>query len=219
MKMIKWPLAMAALAIGISTASAVPIINGDFELPVLPGGYSNEPAPGAITGWEVTGGGASTGTGSGDVDFIGSFWQANDGVQSVDLNGNDDAAAIRQAIALPVGTARVSFAMTGNPQGGVGTKSLTLSLLNLDGSTFLTLPDFTYEVTGANSFTNMLWEDRLGVFNVATAGTYYLEFKSGNTGTPFGPVIDSVSVPDGGMTVMLLGMSVTTLGLIRRKLS
>ncbi|MDB6154404.1 MAG: hypothetical protein JWL90_2857, partial [Chthoniobacteraceae bacterium] len=214
--MIKWPLAMAALAIGISTASAVPIVNGDFELPVLPGGYSNESHPGNITGWEVTGGGAATT--SGDVDFIGTYWQANDGVQSVDLNGNDAPAAIRQLINLQVGIARVDFAMTGNPQGGLGTKSLTLSLLNPDGITFLTLPDFTYEVTAANSFADMQWEKRLGVFDVPTAGSYYLEFKSGNAGTPFGPVIDSVSVPDGGMTVMLLGMSVTTLGLIRRKL-
>ena len=110
------------LVAGASPAAAAPFTNGSFELgSVNPGsGWitlgSGNPA---ITGWEIF---------DGTIDYIGTYWQAANGSRSLDLNGNDGPAGIRQTFdTIGGGTYQVSFALAGNPDGAPLTKSVQVT--------------------------------------------------------------------------------------------
>ena len=68
----------------------------------------------------------------------------------------------------------------------------------------------------------MGWVKESATFNVVTPGDYTLSFASLNDPYgAFGPALADVSmstVPDGGMTVALLGGALAGLGAMRRKL-
>jgi len=104
--------AFALVAVAASQASAAPFTNGSFELTSggNPGAGFITKAGGdlSITGWVVTGD---------SVDYIGTYWQAAQGVRSVDLNGNDPGG-IQQTFDTVAGQLyRVNFALAGNPDG------------------------------------------------------------------------------------------------------
>ena len=110
------------LVAGASPAAAAPFTNGSFELgSVNPGGgwitlSSGNPA---ITGWEIF---------DGTIDYIGTYWQAADGSRSLDLNGSDGPAGVRQTFDTIGGaTYQVSFALAGNPDGAPFTKSVQVT--------------------------------------------------------------------------------------------
>lgn len=188
-------LAIAALlALGASAASAQVITNGSFEAgAAMPGaGFVTVPALNstAITGWTVGGAG---------VDYIGTYWQAADGERSIDLSALR-AGSIAQAVETVVGrTYRVSFFLSGNPDGGLGQK---VAVSSVSGS----LPGIElYTVGPANGRGNMLWEARNYRFT-AFDTTSTITFASA-TDTPFGPALDNVSitaVPEPSTWAMLL---------------
>ncbi len=173
--------AAALLIFGATSASAVSIANGSFEVgaAIPAGGFITVPALNstAITGWTVGGGG---------VDYVGTYWQAADGVRSVDLSGNS-AGGISQTISTIAGRSyRVAFYLSGNPDAGVGQK---VAVTSVSGN----LPDIEfYNVGAANSRTNMLWQ-RFTYDFTAFDTTSTLTFASA-TRTAFGPAVDNVSI-------------------------
>jgi len=77
---------VALLTLSFSTAEAQIIENGNFESATVdPGnrwtGLTNGST--SIDAWIVT---------SGNIDYVGTWWLASEGIRSVDLNGNTDGA-------------------------------------------------------------------------------------------------------------------------------
>lgn len=174
-------IAASLVLFAASSASAVSITNGSFELgaEIAPGGFRTVQALNttAITGWKVGGAG---------VDYVGTYWQAADGVRSIDLSGRN-AGSVSQTISTVAGkTYKVLFLLSGNPDGGLGQK---IAVTSVSGS----IPDIeTYTVGAANSRTNMLWQRYSYIFT-AFDSTSDLTF-AGATRTPYGPALDNVSI-------------------------
>jgi choice-of-anchor C domain-containing protein len=182
--MKKLILSAAAAAIltvslaGVSAAAGPTIVNGSFETGTDPVVFTQLSAvnSASITGWTVS---------SGTVDYIGTYWQAADGVRSLDLSGSG-VGAVQQTFVTTVGTSyRVTFSMSGNPEGGTGTKTMTAST----GGTPIA---FSYEVGAGNTRVDMKWTNKSFLFT-ATAATTTLTFTS-TTNTVFGPALDNVRV-------------------------
>lgn len=182
MKKIWQCAAIAAMALTGVSASAATVINGSFELGTDPGVFTPLGAgSNAITGWTIGGFG---------VDYIGTYWEASDGVRSVDLS-NLNEGSVSQTLETIVGNSyTVTFDLSGNPDGGLDNK---ISVISISGS----LPQIeTYSVGPANSRDNMLWQTYSYTFTAfATAST--LTFASAEE-TPFGPALDNVSIIDNG---------------------
>jgi len=163
--------------VGISAAAGATIVNGSFETgtdPVVSTQLSAVST--SITGWTVS---------SGTVDYIGTYWQAADGVRSLDLSGSG-VGAVQQTFVTTVGTSyRVTFSMSGNPEGGTGTKTMTAST----GGTPIA---FSYEVGAGNTLVDMKWAKKSFLFT-ATAAATTLTFTS-TTNTVYGPALDNVRV-------------------------
>jgi choice-of-anchor C domain-containing protein len=180
-----------ALVSGVGVAHATNlIVNGSFELgtfdsspfDTVPGGSS------AITGWTV---------GGNSVDWIGSYWQPEDGLRSIDLSGNSPGSVSQVLTGLTVGNRyTVSFWLAGNPDGGPTTKPAQVSA-GVDSSVFL------FDVTG-HSKGSMGWVQDHFSF-VAGSGSETLTFAS-LSGTAYGPALDNVSlsVPEASTWAMML---------------
>lgn len=211
MKRILLSLAMALGAMA-GSASAATIINGSFEAPTANVGSFNTYGAGstALTGWTIS---------NASIDHIGSgFWQASDGVQSVDLNGNQGASTISQVISgLVSGTMyQVLFDMAGNPQGAPDIKTMNVSV-GMAG-----VSSYSFD-TSATSTAAMGWVTNAYTFTAgATSGL--LSFASTTSGCCFGPALDNVRiqavvspipVPASGL-LLLAGLGAVA-GLRRRK--
>src|SRR5918996_3601962 len=91
------------------------VVNGDFELPFVPGAFLTYPPGPALTGWMIT---------SGTIDHIGTHWQAASLRQSLDLNGLEQGT-ISQTLATVAGERYIlRFAMAGNPDGPPALKTM-----------------------------------------------------------------------------------------------
>jgi choice-of-anchor C domain-containing protein len=190
-------LAAAAMATitGFATlpANAVSLIqDGGFDTPLSAGTfttYSSGQTFGAGNVWSVT---------QGSVDEIGNYWQAPPmGGGSVDLSGNS-AGAIQQSFNAAAGTYSLQFYLSGNPDGGLGTKQITV---DVGGAS----QDFFYTLGGGNSKTNMGYILETLTFHSA-GGSNLLTFTSDTDGS-FGGVIGGVAVsaiPEPAIWAMLL---------------
>jgi choice-of-anchor C domain-containing protein len=169
------------LAAAASPAAAAPFTNGSFELgAVNPGGgwITLGSGSSAITGWEIF---------DGTIDLIGTYWQAADGSRSVDLNGNDGSAGIRQTFDTIGGaTYQVSFALSGNPDGAPLSKSVEVTSGGISQL-------FTFTIPPGASHTDMGWAYQSLLFTAA-GGSTTLSFRSDTAGAYFGPAIDDVRV-------------------------
>ena len=202
------------LAANVVQGASVPIINGSFEDPDL--GNTSFVTYGtgdpSLTGWTIT---------TGSIDHIGNYWQAAAGKQSLDMNGtgspaNAQTGTIEQTVHLTSGNqAIVHFDLAGNPDAGPVVKTLQVSLIGPLGG----MQTFTFDTSFA-SHGNMGWVLETAIFNVLTPGDYTLQFASQDDGQ-FGPALDNVTmstVPDGGLTVALLGFALVGVEGLRRKL-
>ena len=202
-----------ALGFAAASAGAATIVNGSFEMGTNPGSTFTTEAPGstAITGWTVGGFG---------VDYIGGYWQASDGVRSIDLSALS-AGSLSQTLSTVIGQKyTVSFDLSGNPENGVGSK---ISVVSISGS----LPDIkVYNVGPSNSRENMNWQGFKYTFT-AFATSSILTFASAEY-NPFGPALDNVSILTGdgtGSTVpepatwafMLIGFGTVGIAARRRR--
>ena len=173
-----------------SSSHASLIANGSFEasLGSCPdpsgGGYAVYSSPSAqcISGWNVI---------SANVHYIGAYWQAADGVLSIDLDGLGGASGgIEQTFASDVGaTYLVTFSMAGNPDNIPVVKPMRVAAAGQSA-------DFEFNTTG-KTHSDMGWTRMQWTF-VATDVTTALSFQSltGELGlaTGWGAVVDDVSV-------------------------
>ena len=152
------------------------IQNGSFENGANPGLFQTINAVSTvITGWTVS---------QGSIDYIGTVWQASNGVRSLDLSGGN-AGRIQQTFNTTVGkTYRVTFDLAGNPNTSPTIKQMRISAA---GSS----DNFSFDITG-KSTTNMGWLSKSWDFT-ANSTTTTLEFIS-LTNSFDGPALDNVSV-------------------------
>ena len=156
-----------------------------------------EPSTGStcITGWTVGDGTMDPGMGS--VDLIATYWQNPPGSYSVDLDGSHPGSIYQTFDTVSGATYTVTFDLSGNPDGGDGTKYLQVTA---DGSTV----DYTYTVGPSNSKSNMLYELETFTF-MASGPSTTLTFASEDASTsPYGPVIGDVSLSPEPSTWSLL---------------
>jgi hypothetical protein len=208
-----WALAAGCgLAAFQSSAQVIPV---DTFGPI--GGNSSFFSIGAAAtfgqnnGWTVT---------SGTLDVIGGYWQSPDGLQTLDMDGSNPGA-IATTINVPTaGTVDISFYLAGNFFGNyTGTKYLNVQL---GGAT---AQEFTVLNTG-QTVNNMGWTLESASFYDPTPGPTVLSFASldpgdSDSGPALGTVtaseVSSSSVPDGGASLMLLGLSGGGLIFLRRR--
>ena len=173
---------LAVLALAGATLGFTGATNGSFETGTyLDSGSGFEQlnvGDTSITGWTVD---------AGSVDWIGTYWVAQDGVMSIDMSGSD-AGAISQTFATTIGnTYTVSFFLSGNPAGPPTVKTLDVS------ATGGTLSHYAFDTT-ASTLTSMNWAAESYSF-LATTSSTTLSFVSTTAG-PFGPAIDNVVVTE-----------------------
>ena len=202
MRLLMGGLAAAVLCAGGAHAATTSNLlqNGSFENGTDPGVFITVPGgdSSTITGWTV---------GGDSVDYIGSYWQPEDGTRSIDLSGNGPGT-LSQSFATTFGqTYNVSFWIAGNPDGPPPTKSISAQVLSG------TDPVYSFSVAG-HTKTNMGWVKE----NFTFTGTGYdtLVFADLNSGSPYGTALDNVSVSAVPLpaSAPMLGAALVTLGVV-----
>jgi choice-of-anchor C domain-containing protein len=173
---------LAAIALAAPTLAFTGLGNGSFETGAYVdngSGFRQLNAPNvSITGWTVD---------AGSVDWIRTYWPAQDGSMSIDMSGVE-AGTLSQTFATTIGnTYNVSFQLSGNPAGDPAVKTLEVS------ATGGTVGLYSYDVTG-NDLTHMNWRPETYSF-LATSASTTLSFVSTTAGA-FGPAIDNVVVTE-----------------------
>lgn len=167
------------------------IKNGSFEAGVSLDSFATlSSGSNAITDWSVE---------SGEVDYIGSYWPAEDGGRSVDLNGLQKGA-ISQTFDTVVGaTYNVSFYMSGNPdswQAGQSEsyKSSSTKIMTVSATGATSIVYMYDKSLEGNTRSDMKWKLMAYAFKATSANTT-LTFSSDTEGA-FGPVVDNVKAPE-----------------------
>lgn len=118
-------LAFGAVAPTLSMAAGPTILNGSFEInasSIPSGGFTTVFAGNSstIADWSVT---------SGSVDWVGTYWQAENGIASIDLSGNGAGKITQTITGLTKGDEyEITFWLAGNPDGGSGGKTGTIKV-------------------------------------------------------------------------------------------
>jgi choice-of-anchor C domain-containing protein len=159
-------------------SAATGFSDGSFETPVVASNTFVTIFPGQPLGpWTVT---------SGNVDLIGAgFWQAADGVQSLDLDGGQAGAVSQTFATSPLFAYEVSFALAGNP---VDLPVVKTGQVLVNGHVAL---NFSFDTTGKTE-AHMGYVHREFAFQ-ATGNATTIEFASTTAGA-FGAVIDDVEI-------------------------
>ncbi len=177
-------LGSAALVAGLALAASPCrgqnlITNGGFELGPNPGSFASVCPPStSITGWTVI---------RDCVHYMGSYWVADDGVRSLDLDALEgDSGGISQSFATTPGRLYlVSFSLAGNYVSGPALKRMRVLAAGASA-------EFTFDITGRSS-ANMGWTRHRWSFT-AVAPLTTLEFWSVTSPSGYGPALDRVSV-------------------------
>jgi choice-of-anchor C domain-containing protein len=203
---------LGLLALSFSANAQNIVLNPSFETPVEPANSFGSFSAGstALTSWTVA---------SGSIDHIGAgFWQAADGVQSVDMNGTDAGSIFQDLATTPGSSYNLSFSLAGNPAGGPTIKHLQVFWNGTSQGIF------TFDTTG-KSFGNMGYvSDALNGLS-ATGATTRLQFTSTDAGSNAGPALDNVSVvkatvtatPEPGSLAFFTVSGLSGAGLLLRK--
>ncbi len=192
MKYLSAVVALGALLLAAQPAGAASIVNGDFEQG--PYGPSDPPfsfvtlgsGDTSINGWTVGGAG---------VDYIGDYWYdhtlgVGENGHSIDMSALSAGSLTQQLTGLVVSqTYRVSFWMSGNPEGGAGSRSLQVAATGNPSSG--TLSVIVAAAAGPHPYT-LNWTQFYYDFT-ATASSAALTFTSLEN-NPFGPALDDVSI-------------------------
>ena len=197
--------AAAAVLLLPTTAHAAAFVNGGFESGTTSNPFTTVTGENSttITGWTVPAGSS--------VDYIGNYWQAQEGARSVDLNGNAQGG-IQQTFDTVINQMyTVSFWLAGNPDGAPTIKDV------LVGATGTAAQLFSFDSTGA-THANMGWKNYTYNFTATSASTT-LSFASQNA-TAYGAVLDNVSVsavPEPATWAMMLFGFALVGGAMRRR--
>jgi len=167
---------------GSALAAFAGVTNGSFETGTHSGAPFDTLSVGStnLTGWTIT---------SGTIDWVNSYWQAKDGSKSLDLSGTG-SGAISQTLATTIGKNYVvSFALSGNPDGGPAVKTLVVSATGGATTTYT----FDTGIAG-NTHADMKWAAKTYSFTATSASTV-LAFTSATAGF-YGPALDNVVVSE-----------------------
>lgn len=212
-KRIARTVLLALLASGSVTHAATLVQNGSFE---------NDPAPGSVgqnngllfsqlvgssQGWDVYGalpGWTKVGGGSGiEVQTNKAVAQTDAmfGKHYVELDSNNNSA-MRQTLSLTVGGYKLSFWFSPralrNVQSTAETNGISYSIANLSGS--IAGPG------GAAGTSVGAWTEITGIFKVAQAGSYNLDFAATGSSDSYGGFIDNVSVAPSPVPIPAAGL-------------
>jgi choice-of-anchor C domain-containing protein len=188
MRTLTLACALAALFLLCNAGSGVPVksrkpkpvellINGSFEEGPDPGMWKPlDKGSKAIKGWTVT---------RGQIDYVGTFWQAADGKRSIDLHGSPGYGGIQQTFATKKGQRyRVTFSIAGTP--GIGAKRMGVGAAGQKAEFRCDGTKFTKEKMG--------WATHKWEF-IAEGNKTTLEFYTLETTDPArGAILDNASV-------------------------
>lgn len=203
----------------LTNANANLIKNGSFEVGtdfpesmlLLPGGSTD------INEWEVTREG---------IDYKGTFWEASDGVRSLDLDNSPGFGGIKQEFPTISGVMYfVTFDMAGNPywDPNLGFDDPPIKYMRVEVDAAGQYHDFSFNVAG-HDFNDMGWEERSWQFTADSDSTtieFYTLHSDSSEGDYSGysgwcgPALDNVSVVPEPATLSLLGLG--SLVLLRKR--
>lgn len=201
--MKKLILAAAAMVAFPAIAHAGPFINGSFESGTNPGVFTPLGAGStAINGWTV---------GGDSIDYIGTYWNAQNGSRSVDLSGNAPGSIFQTFDTVLGQVYNVTFFLGANGDGPPPTKTVDVSATgNAVGSYSVGTTPFPPNVTAWTPFTYTF---------TATGTSTTLTFTSTGT-TAYGAALDNVNVtavPEpAAWALMILGFGAIG-GVMRRR--
>jgi hypothetical protein len=126
---------VASAAVPLSSAGAVSILNGSFEIGVDPGSFTNLNAGSTnITDWTIA---------SGNIDYIGDYWTAADGSDQKTLQ-----------LSAGVGTNNYTFDISGHSLSSMGWVFEHFFFTADGGSDTLTFASLTTGDSGNSSYPN-----------------------------------------------------------------
>ena len=176
------------IAVSASQADAAYVVDGNFNSPYAGATFDNLTSGQSYGGWTVTGFGSGS-YGAAGVDWIGAYWAApSAGGGSVDLDGLAPGGITQTIANLSAGSYVLSFYLSGNPDGGLGTKTMEVTVGDV-------VKSFSYTVTGANSLSDMRYQLETVSFTLTSSTTIPLSFQSlDGDGSPWGAVVGEVSI-------------------------
>jgi choice-of-anchor C domain-containing protein len=166
---------------GSALAAFAGVANGSFEDGTYGGGAFQVLNAGStdLTGWAIT---------AGSVDWIDTYWAAQDGSKSLDMSGSS-AGAINQTLATTTGaTYFVSFYLSGNPADAPAAKTM---IVDASGAA---PQNFVFDTGTGNTVSDMKWSLQ-GYSFVAASSSTVLTFTSTTAGL-IGPALDNVVVTE-----------------------
>jgi choice-of-anchor C domain-containing protein len=159
------------LILATSTIGFGQLVNGSFEGSAYSGGsfYPLFGGSTAIPGWIVGDFGLG---GPHGVDLITNYWDASDGVDSVDLSGYAAGSISQTFPTVPGVTYKVTFDMSANPDGGPRVYSMSVDATGNAAATY------TYDTGAKGNSSNfyapngdMKWETMTYSFTATSAST------------------------------------------------
>jgi choice-of-anchor C domain-containing protein len=200
-------LALAGALVGAAVVPACAnISNGTFAGTVTGGAAPffqnvNQGDTTTIPGWTVT---PRPNTDQGSVDWIGSYWVAPGGTQSVDLDGNTPGGIAQTVLGTVAGRVyKLNFELSQNPDNGPATNTLNV----ITGSIVTPL-----SITGHSAYNTVSGYEAHTITFTATGSSTYIGFAS--TDAPndaFGAVIADVTLTPEPSFYALLGIGLVGL--------
>jgi choice-of-anchor C domain-containing protein len=169
-----------APAAGANRPPANLLVNGSFEQgPEDVGEFlSLDKDSTAIKGWIVI---------KGQIDLVGTYWQAADGKRSLDLHGSPGYGGVAQTFKTEEGKKyKVTFSLAANPDGSVAKKKMAVRAAGQE-------KEFTADSTG-RSTTDMGWKKHTWEFTAKKAQTTLELYTLMDEDENCGPALDDVSV-------------------------
>lgn len=163
---------VAAATVVLAAAPAFAVTNGGFESPMAQSPFT--PNTTVLDDWTVTP----------DIDHIGTYWQAAEGTQSIDLNGCQPGTISQVATTTP-GAYSLLFALAGNPDQGTPVKTLTVTVTS--GANVAT-QNLSFDTTGKTRL-DMGWVTQQ--LDFTATGDSTITFTS-TTPDCWGPALDDV---------------------------